>query len=136
VLKREEIEKPKATPTIHFTPKTGDLIRASFTSLSFLLLIPIILSVVNKASDFFPIESKAEEWLSRVIQSWWLVAILITVVIIISVIFGIVRVFIKYGKYTISSDAQKIYITQGTISEMHFSIAKKNVQAVKIKQTF
>jgi putative membrane protein len=62
-------------------------------------------------------------------------AMIISIFIIASVIFGMVRTFIKYGKYEISSDLERIYITKGVIDETAFSISKERVQAIEIKQT-
>jgi len=64
-----------------------------------------------------------------------MMTIIIIVLVIISATFGIVRTFLKYGKYQISSDHDRIYITKGVIEETTFSISKEKVQAIEIKQS-
>lgn len=121
--------------TIHFTPTTWDVFKASFTSLSFFLLIPVVASIYFKIDDIFHVEEAAEGIFARIVSSWWLITLLLTVLIIASVIFGVVRTFLKYGKYEISSDSDRIYISKGIIDETAFSIAKDRVQAIEINQS-
>src|SRR5699024_6803220 len=42
---------------------------------------------------------------------------------------------IKYGKYEISSDNNRIYINRGVLNETFFSMVKQNVHAIKIEQS-
>lgn len=121
--------------TLHFKPTKQDILKASFTSLSFLVLIPLLLSIYSKIEDIFDVEKETEGLFVYLISSWWIAAIIIVILIIASVIFGMVRTFLKYGKYEISSDNDRIYITKGVIDETSFSIAKDRVQAIEIKQS-
>src|SRR5699024_857622 len=125
----------KPERTVHFNPTRRDVIKASFTSLSFLVLIPIILSLYVKADQLLNLEERTEGFTSAILESWWFIAIIIILLIVVSVIFGIVKVYLQYGKYEISSDEERIYITQGVIDETSFSILKRNVQAVSIDQS-
>ncbi|WP_174880407.1 PH domain-containing protein, partial [Metabacillus niabensis] len=61
--------------------------------------------------------------------------ILLVLFILCSVIFGMIRTFLKYGKYEISSDDNRIYIHKGVLEETAFSIAKDKVQAIEIEQS-
>ena len=80
-------------------------------------------------------EEEAEGILMSLMSSGWMVTIIIIVLVIASVTFGIVRTFLKYEKYQISSDHNRIYITNGLIEETAFSISKEKVQAIEIKQS-
>lgn len=122
--------------TIHFKPTRKDTIKATFTSFSFLFLIPIIITIYIKLDDFFGLDDKAEGIFNTIISSWWFIALVIAVLVIASIAFGLARAFIKYGKYEISSDNEKIYITRGMIEELSFSIDKEKVQAIEITQSF
>ncbi|WP_054955377.1 PH domain-containing protein [Paenibacillus dakarensis] len=121
--------------TIHFRPANRDILKASFTSLSFLALIPLIGSFYFKINEIFSVEKEAEGIFTSIISSWQMVTIIITLLVIASAIFGIVRTYLKYGKYEISSDNDRIYITKGVIDETTFSISKEKVQAIEIKQS-
>lgn len=129
------VETVDLNRTIHFRPTKKDTFRASFTSLSFLLLIPVLLSFYSKLDEIFHVEKEAKGIFSYIIGSWWLMAVIIIVLIIASVAFGIARTFFKYGKYEISSDQDRIYIKKGVIDETAFSIAKDRVQAIEINQS-
>lgn len=131
----EETIKQEITRTIHFTPTKKDILKASFTSLSFIALIPILLSLYFKISELFKIEDQAEGFFTSLMSTWWVIALIVSVLIVASVGFGILRSFLKYGKYEISSDNQRIYITKGVVDESAFAISKNKVQAIEINQT-
>lgn len=132
-----KVEADNVNPkrTTHFKPTRKDILKASFTSQSFLVLIPVIISFYFKIKDIFHVEEVAEGIFKELMSSWWLITIIIIVLGIAAAIFGIVRTFLKYGKYEISSDQERIYITKGLIDEIAFSIAKEKVQAIEIKQS-
>lgn len=131
-----EVNKEISNRTNHYKPTKKEIIKASFTSLSFLVLVPFISSFYFKINDIFHVESKAVGIFEKLIGSWGMMTIIIIVFVIASITFGIVRTFLKYGNYQISSDHDRIYITKGLIDETAFSIAKEKVQAIEIKQSF
>ncbi|WP_440970580.1 PH domain-containing protein [Peribacillus frigoritolerans] len=129
----EDME-PAIEKTIHFTPSKHDVLKASFTSLSFLALIPILATIYNTLDDFIDLEN-AEGLLAKLLDKWWIITIVIAGLICVAVAFGIVSTFVKYGKYEISSDHERIYIKKGVLDESAFSIRKEKVQAVEITQS-
>ncbi|MEV5039087.1 PH domain-containing protein [Peribacillus frigoritolerans] len=129
----EDME-PAIEKTIHFTPSKHDVLKASFTSLSFLALIPILATLYNTLDDFIDLEN-TEGLLAKLLDTWWITTIVIAGLICVAVAFGIVSTFVKYGKYEISSDQERIYIKKGVLDESAFSIRKEKVQAVEITQS-
>lgn len=129
----EQHQEPNRT--IHFQPTKKDILKASFSSLSFLVLIPLIGSFYYKINQIFHVEDMAEGFFEKMIGSWWVVTITVIILVIASATFGIVRTYLKYGKYEISSDSNHIYITKGVIDETAFSISKEKVQAIEMKQS-
>ncbi|MED4633463.1 PH domain-containing protein [Peribacillus frigoritolerans] len=129
----EDME-PAIEKTIHFTPSKHDVLKASFTSLSFLALIPILATLYNTLDDFIDLEN-TEGFLAKLLDTWWIITIVITGLICVAVVFGIVSTFVKYGKYEISSDHDRIYIKKGGLDESAFSIRKEKVQAIEITQS-
>ena len=120
--------------TIHFKPSRKDIIKASFTSLGFLILIPLIVSFYSKMEQIFNVEDKAAGLIGNWLNSWWILTLVVMILIIASAAFGIIKTYISYGNYEIASDDERIYITQGLLDERAFSIAKDRVQAITIKQ--
>jgi len=120
---------------IHFQPTKRDIIKASFTSLSPLALIPLILTFYSNVDEFFNLKGKTEGVFSYIISSWWIVISVFVFLILVSVVFGMTRTFLKYGKYEISSDEDRIYINKGVLDKTAFSIAKEKVQAIQIEQS-
>lgn len=130
-----DTENANSNRTIHFKPTKSDILKASFTSLSFFILFPLIGSFYFKINEIFHVEEEVEGIFMSIMSSGWMMTIIIIVLVIISATFGIVRTFLKYGKYQISSDHDRIYITKGVIEETTFSISKEKVQAIEIKQS-
>ncbi|RRJ64066.1 hypothetical protein EHV15_14860 [Paenibacillus oralis] len=121
--------------TIHFSPTRKDLIKASFTSLSFLILIPALFSLYSKADDFFDLDEQAQGVLAALMSSWWTAAAVFVLLSAVSVVLGIAVTFVRYGGFELSSDAERIYIVKGMIERTAFSIAKERVQGVEVTQS-
>ena len=73
---------------------------------------------------FSEIDGFADEFVQMLQQSWWIASIIAVIFIFVAVIFGVVRTFLKYGKYEISSDHKNIYIKKGVLEEISFTISK------------
>lgn len=119
---------------VHFNPTRKDVIKASFLSFSFLAFIPILVTLFKNMEDVVDIEEQAEGVFAYLTSSWISIIITIFLLVLIAITFGVVRTYLKYGKYEISSDEAHIYIESGVLSERAFTIRKENVQAVKITQ--
>ncbi len=132
-----EIGTPYATPEriIHFTPTKKEIIKASFTSLSFLGMITLLVWAYFKLTEYIDVEEQVAGIYSLITSSWTFITLTAVGLLVLSIVFGMVTTYIRYGKYEISSDHERIYIAKGVIEETAFSIAKERVQAIKIKQT-
>ncbi|BAH42474.1 conserved hypothetical membrane protein [Brevibacillus brevis NBRC 100599] len=133
----EEIGTPYITPerVIHFTPTKKEIIKASFTSLSFLGMITLLIWAYFKLTEYIDVEEQVVGIYSLIMSSWTWITLTAVGLLVLSIIFGLVTTYIRYGKYEISSDHDRIYIAKGVIEETTFSIAKERVQAIKIKQS-
>ncbi|MGO4530519.1 PH domain-containing protein [Paenibacillus sp. 2TAF8] len=129
------VEKSTPDRVIHYRSTRKDVLKASFTSFSFLVLIPILFSLYSTVKDFFPKETVTESLVLSWLESWWVMSLIILLLIIVSIGLGIVRTFVKYGDFQITSDDKRIYITKGMLEKTSFSIQKDRVQAVKITQS-
>ncbi|KON85512.1 hypothetical protein AF332_00585 [Sporosarcina globispora] len=131
----KEAEVPEMSEkTLHFSPGKKDLIKAAFTSLSFLVLLSLLASIYTKTSDFIDFEERGLGFLREFFSSWQLQAAALIIFLLLSVLAGFLRTYIKYGKYEIFSDESRIYIRKGFLEETSFSISKDRVQAIEIKQ--
>ncbi|TQR38878.1 PH domain-containing protein [Brevibacillus brevis] len=133
----EEIGTPYTTPgrVIHFTPTKKEIIKASFTSLSFLGMITLLIWAYFKLTEYIDVEEQVVGIYSLIMSSWIWITLTAVGLLVLSIVFGMVTTYIRYGKYEISSDHDRIYIAKGVIEETTFSIAKERVQAIKIKQS-
>ncbi len=133
----QEIQEPKVSDrTIHFTPRRKDLWKASFTSLSFLAIIPIVLAGLDYVEPFLPENTQLLNFYQDVLTQKWALVIAVLFALCIAVVFGVVKTFIQYGKYEISSSRTHIYIHRGVLDESYFAIEKGKIQGLELKQTF
>src|SRR5699024_7507283 len=84
----------EAGRTVHVTLHTSDHIRAAFTSFSFLILIPILFSIYTKVEDLFDIENQTEGIFAFFFSTWWMAAIMILLIFLLSMLIGMVRIYL------------------------------------------
>lgn len=130
-----ERTKTELKRTIHFSPIKRDVIKAVFTSLSFLAFVPIVFSFIYKLDEIFELQADLKGIYHTLSGHWWMIALLVILLMVIAIVYGMISTFIKYGKYEISSDQEQIFIKKGVLAENAFSIRKGNVQAVQITQS-
>ncbi|WP_462408512.1 PH domain-containing protein [Neobacillus sp. Marseille-QA0830] len=121
--------------TVHFRSTKKDLMKASFTSLSFLALFPMVTAAYFNLADYFKIEETAENAMDYLFIHWWMLIVLLFPTLVLSFIIGFIKTTIKYGNYVISDDKKRIYIEKGAGNVIHFSIPKHRVQAIVVKQS-
>jgi putative membrane protein len=135
----EELEQKwiqETNRTVHFTPNRKDLWKASFTSLSFLAIIPIVAGMFDYMESLLPEIDQVEGIFQGLLDHTWLLFGIILLAVIVAVTFGVARTFIRYGKYEISSDAKYVYIDRGVLNESYFAMEKKKIQGLEMNQTF
>ncbi|ENH96075.1 membrane-flanked domain-containing protein [Gracilibacillus halophilus YIM-C55.5] len=119
---------------IHFRPNKKDTLKASMTSLSFLAFVPILFGVIDYLQVLFSDRFEIEGMFRLLSNGRWMTAIVIVIAVIVAVIIGMVKTVIQYGRYEIASNATHIFIRKGLLEESEFSIEKKKVQALEVKQ--
>ncbi|MBY7144948.1 PH domain-containing protein [Virgibacillus sp. NKC19-3] len=129
-------QQREAGVTVHFTPTKRDTLKASFTSFSFIAVIPIAGSFISQTEQMFRVDGEVEGFFSSILGSWWMISLFLLVVVLLAIGAGVIWTMLRYGKYEIASDSEKIYITKGMLEESYFSITKDNVQAVSVEQSF
>lgn len=123
-----------AQRTEYFRSTKRDTLRAAFTSLSFLAIFPILLTLYFQIDEFFSLEGDAENVVLYFADHLWLLLPLFIAAFIISSVLGYVMTTIRYGNYRIAADHERIYISRG-VGQVHtFSIQRNKVQAIQIEQ--
>ncbi|WP_339148200.1 MULTISPECIES: PH domain-containing protein [unclassified Sutcliffiella] len=130
-----DIKVGQAGRKIHFRSNKRDSLKASFTSLSFLAIFPLLSTIYFNLADFFDVEDTAEGAFDYLLLHWWMLIILFVLAMAISVGIGYLQTTIKYGNYEISDDEARIYIKKGVGSTSSFVIQKEKVQAVVVEQS-
>lgn len=75
--------KANSIRTIHFNPTKKDIYKASFTSLSFLLLVPLVGSIYSETNQIFNIGERTEGFILTIMSSWWIVTLIIIVYVLL-----------------------------------------------------
>jgi putative membrane protein len=130
-----EVLEKSPERTIHFRSTKKDLIKASFTSFSFLAIFPILTAIYFNLDDFFQIEKTAKNALDYLLGNDWMLIVILVIALALSVLIGFIQTSIKYGNYVISDDMERIYIDKGVGKFVSFSIQKHKVQGVIVEQT-
>jgi len=130
-----EEPQPVIERSIHFQSNKKDLIKASFTSLSFLAFFPLLSALYFNLAELFHIENSAKNTFDYLLIHWWMLIIILIIAIILSVLFGLFKTFTKYGNFVISDDTDRIYIEKGMGNVVSYSILKHRVQAVVVEQS-
>ncbi|WP_040982570.1 PH domain-containing protein [Oceanobacillus jeddahense] len=132
-----QTDKDKANRVVHFSPTAYDIFKASLASFSFIAVFPIAWSLMSNFIQLFSIGGKVEDVFTDILGSWpwWVMLIFLILMILVAIAAGGVLTIYRYGKYEITSDFEKIYITQRFSERTTFSISKVNVQAVHIHQS-
>lgn len=128
-------KRKQAERTVHFTPTRKEVLKASFLSFSFLGLIPIIAIIYREIDKVINLDEKTKGLYTFLTSSWLILAGFVLLFFIIAIAFGIIQTYLKYGRYEISSDDERIFIHRGVLNEKSFSIQKANVQAIRITQS-
>lgn len=132
-FQQEDVSEEKKT--IHYTSDNKTLVRASVLSLDLIIIVPIALTIFERMKDILPIEEIVDTFVAIATKSWMTIGLTGLLLIILALLIGLVKTFLTYGKYEISSDEKRIFIKSGYLNEKEMSIQKANVQAIRMYQT-
>lgn len=132
----ESPEKKQNNRIIRYEMSFMEIFLFSITSLYFLAFIPIFFSLYTRVDNLINLDTVTVSLYETFKTSLLLVAILIFLAFFISFTIGLIVTFLRYGNYTVSTDAKRIYIKRGVLSTSHFTIPKEKVNGVLIKKSF
>ena len=92
----EGVSEQSEDRKIHFRSTKKDLVKASFTSLSFLAIFPLLGAIYFNLADYFQIEETAENALDYLLVHWWMMIVLFVVALVLSVVIGFIKTTWKY----------------------------------------
>lgn len=121
---------------LHFQATNRELLKASFTSFSFFLIIPLLTSLYFTIDDFLSLGGFTKKAVDYVAGSLWLLVPILAGFVILGIAAGIIITYLQYGNSAIMSDEKRIYLKKGLLNETFFTITREKVQAVKWKQSF
>ncbi|WP_397539983.1 PH domain-containing protein [Rummeliibacillus pycnus] len=132
--REESVSTHQSIQRIHYQATITELLKASFASVKFLLVVPTFaIGIMIKDKDAYQFVKKTVS-IDLIMAYLWIDIIVLVGILIVSLVLSICYTLSRYWNYTLSSDDTKIYIKRGLFSESQFSIQKSRVQALNIKQ--
>lgn len=121
---------------IIFQPTRMQLVKASFTSLRFLLAIPFLASIYSRIDHFIHLEQYTATFIENVMtNSIWLIST-IAVYVAISLLCALVFTFIKFGRDQVIKDENQLVIRKGMINESKVTMSLSNITGIEVRQSF
>ncbi|MBY0595924.1 PH domain-containing protein [Bacillus bingmayongensis] len=128
----ELIESKDISRDKHYKMAPKEILVKSLMSLKLLLLIPLIQEIYSNINDFISIDGYINEITSFFQKSWFLMTLGILILLIMSLAYGIIKTYIQYGNFEVTSDQHRIFVRTGVFNETEFSIPKEKIQAINI----
>lgn len=135
-LDTDELTLDSQQTNHHYSMSFKEILLISITSLYFLAFIPLAISGYFRINNFFNIDDYTDSFVNLVKTSYLLIIFLILGAFLISSLIGFIVTFLNYGKYEVTSNEERIFITKGILSTSHFSIPKDRVNGIIIKKPF
>ncbi len=132
----DQIPLPTQQAKHHYSMSFKEILLISITSLYFLAFIPLAISGYVRLDDLFEIEAYTDTFVNLIKASYILIALLILGAFFVSFLAGLVITYLRYGKYEVTSNDERIFIKKGILSISHFSIPKDRVNGIIIKKPF
>src|SRR5699024_3279287 len=124
----EHTLKEDQKTTHHYSMSFKEILLISITSLYFLAFIPLAISGYVRLDELFEIDQYTDTVVNLLKASYILIALLILVEFFIS--------YLRYEKYKVTSNDERIFIKKGILSISHFSIPKNRINGIIIKKPF
>ncbi|TSB47594.1 PH domain-containing protein [Alkalicoccobacillus porphyridii] len=135
LVNEEQFSEERKEKKQHYLVTNKELIIASFTSVSSFALIPLLVGLFFNVDEWFSLDGYVETvWPFLLDHLMWLVSAVI-ILLIISVSFGLILTFIRYGHFEVRSDNERIYIKKGLFQTKEYSILRHKVQGVSVSKT-
>lgn len=133
-LEAEYESESDQQPKHHYSMSFKEILLISITSLYFLAFIPLAISGYFRLNNLFNIDDYTDTFVNLIKTSYLLIVLLIFGAFFISSLIGFIVTFLNYGKYEVTSNEERIYITKGILSTSHFSIPKDRINGIIIKK--
>ncbi|MFC4619511.1 PH domain-containing protein [Camelliibacillus cellulosilyticus] len=118
----------------HFLITSKEILLAALTSLSIFAFFPLIFALYDKINRFFSVDRYAEEAFAFFSHAWGGYVIIGLVALIVSLLFGIILMYVRYGNFKVASDLERIFVSKGVWSHSETSVPKDKVQAIIFKK--
>ncbi|MEH7461901.1 PH domain-containing protein [Bacillus thuringiensis] len=125
LMEHKEISRHK-----HYKMAPKEILVTSLMSLKLLLLIPFIQEIYSNINDFISIDVYRNNIISFFQKSWFLTVLGVIILMIIALGYGLLKTYIQYGNFEVTSDQHRIFIRTGVFNEVEFSIPKDKIQAI------
>ncbi|MBR0641143.1 PH domain-containing protein [Bacillus safensis] len=138
VLIKIDFEEPieQNAQKLHYEIQMKEILIASLTSLRLLFFLLLIYSAYSEINQFFSLEKYIDRLVSFAMSSWLTIISSVFLLIILSILYGILKTYLQYGGFKLSSDMSRLYIEKGKLNITDFSIPKEKIEALYFTSSF
>lgn len=133
---KQSVQQKRKEQKIHYTIQMKEIFIASLTSLRLLFFLLLIYSVYSEINQFFNLDNYIDNLISFIKSSWITLTLSIILLIIFSILYGILKTYLQYGGFTLSSDMSRLYIEKGKLNITNFSIPIEKIEALYFSSGF
>lgn len=130
-----ELQHDTNTNTTIFKPNKIQMIKASFTSLSFFLIIPFSITMYTRIDQYLNLEVHTVNFINRIQDDRGILILFIISLIVCSIMIGLIFTFLKYGNDEFLIKDETIFVKKGTLNTSKIAIEKHKIQGIMLKQT-
>lgn len=120
----------------HYDITFNEIIIISLTSLYFLAIIPILLTIYSQLGNVIDVEKYATDFYNFATQSLIIAIVIVIFIFLISFGVGLITMFLRLGKYQVSSDSKQIYISRGILNTTNYTIPREKINGILIQKPF
>ncbi|MED1425223.1 PH domain-containing protein [Bacillus altitudinis] len=133
-----EFEKPiqQRAQKLHYEIQMKEIFIASLTSLRLLFFLLLLYSAYSEINQFLSLEKYIDSLISFVKSSPMTIILSVFLLIILSILYGILKTYLQYGGFKLSSDKTRLYIEKGKLNITDFSIPKEKIEALYFTSSF
>ncbi|MDP9726520.1 putative membrane protein [Priestia aryabhattai] len=131
IQQEENIETKIEPRQKHYKMTLKEIYISSLMSLKLLMIIPLFETIYSNTNSFLSIQKYVDNLISFFHQSWIMTVLGIIILLIISMGYGLLKTYIQYGNFEVTSDDYRIFIKKGIFNQNEISVPKSKIQAVR-----
>ena len=112
------------------------LMKSACSSFNIVFFIMFLFSIYSQLNDYINLSSFVNDMERVIFKNNINMSIGILLLFILSYIYGYMKLYLKFGNFTLTHDKDKIVISSGKLAMNEFSILKNSISAISVEANF